>query len=32
MMSGFYNDDIETDMTGVRPDRPNSGNRTVNIS
>lgn len=30
-MSGFYNDDLEAEMTGMKPDRPNSSIRNVNI-
>ncbi len=28
-MSGFYNDELETDMTGIKPDRPNSATKNV---
>lgn len=30
-MSGFYNDDLEAEMTGVKPDRPNSGSKNVRL-
>jgi hypothetical protein len=31
-MSGFYNDDLEAEMTGIKPDRPNSSIRNVTFN
>jgi len=30
-MSGFYDDQLEEDMTGVKPERPNSGRKVLII-
>ncbi len=31
-MSGFYNDDLEAEMTGIKPDRPNSSIKNVRFN